>query len=360
MVITAGIDPGTNSYEIFVMEDGTKLFRKEIKTSKVIENPEIILETINDSNAMFIAGLSGYGLPVKKFSELTKEDLFLMTLTRSDKPSVGLRRVLEYITQNNKPNFFTIPGVIHLPTVPEWRKINKIDMGTADKVCSVVMAMDQLSQKMNLDYEGQDFVLLEAGSAFNAFIAVKGGKIVDGIGGTSGFISYRSISSIDAELVPLFRKADNDNIPKSIIFEGGLGSYIKDKELGNWKSAEEIDNKDILSWQLEYILKGLKVVEVSLRATDKEKPMVITSGSVFCNKLFKSMFKDRCGSYEILELKEIDTGGQSKKSGRGAAIIADGIAGGRYAQLIEKMELKNAMGTVLDYITLDIRRHIQV
>jgi len=357
MVITAGIDPGTNSYEIFVMENGVKRLRKEIKTLKVIENPEIILDVLENSNAQFIAGLSGYGLPVKKFTKLTEEDIFLMSLTKGNRSSVGLRRVLEIVIQNKKLNFFTIPGVIHLPTVPEWRKINKIDMGTADKVCSVVMAMDQLSEKMDLDFREQDFILLEAGSAFNAFIAVKEGKIVDGIGGTSGFISYRSISSIDAELACLLGKG---NLPKSIIFDGGLKSYVEDmgKDLGRWENVEEVDDDEILSWELEYILKGLKAVEVSLNFGGERNPLIVISGSFFCNKLFKRMFKDRCSYYEIIELAD-DRGKQSKKSGKGAAIIADGIAGGKYSQLIEKLGIKKAKGTVLDHITSDIKKHLQ-
>jgi predicted butyrate kinase (DUF1464 family) len=41
-----------------------------------------------------------------------------------------------------------------------------------------------------------------------------------------------------------------------------------------------------------------------------------------------------------------------KEAARGAALIADGLAGGRYRELVEVMRLKEARGTVLDRLYL--------
>ena len=41
-----------------------------------------------------------------------------------------------------------------------------------------------------------------------------------------------------------------------------------------------------------------------------------------------------------------------KEAAQGAAIIANGIAGGNYSQLIGTMQIKEAKGTSLDYILL--------
>ena len=53
-----------------------------------------------------------------------------------------------------------------------------------------------------------------------------------------------------------------------------------------------------------------------------------------------------------------------KHAARGAALIADGLAGGRYRDLIEVMCLREAQGTVLDHLYLtgaeEVRRWAQV
>ena len=41
-----------------------------------------------------------------------------------------------------------------------------------------------------------------------------------------------------------------------------------------------------------------------------------------------------------------------KEAAWGAALIADGLAGGRYRELVEAMRLREAQGTVLDQLYL--------
>ncbi|HDJ95054.1 MAG TPA: DUF1464 domain-containing protein, partial [Acidilobales archaeon] len=43
----------------------------------------------------------------------------------------------------------------------------------------------------------------------------------------------------------------------------------------------------------------------------------------------------------------------AKEGAEGAAILANGIAGGKYRKLIETMELFKSSGTIFDYIKLD-------
>ena len=40
----------------------------------------------------------------------------------------------------------------------------------------------------------------------------------------------------------------------------------------------------------------------------------------------------------------------AKEAAQGAALIADGMAGGQYVDLVETMQLRKASGTVLDYL----------
>ena len=62
---------------------------------------------------------------------------------------MGLQNVIVAMKEKDW-NAYTIPGVKHLPTVPDYRKINKIDLGTADKVCSTVVGIRNLMESYSI------------------------------------------------------------------------------------------------------------------------------------------------------------------------------------------------------------------
>ncbi len=311
-MVSVGIDAGTKTYGIYVFEERRNY---EIEAKEIRENPVKFVEFLKELEFDIAAGLSGYGLPVKKLPDISEKDFFYMTLNLDKASTIGLRKVIEIVKRENL-NIYTIPGVIHLKTVPEHRKINRIDMGTYDKVCSVALALYNLG----LD---ESFILAELGYGFNAFIAVQEGKIIDGIGGSSGFIGYSSISAIDCELANLI------NISKETVFSGGLKSYFLDKKLNF--------DAEIFS---EWVLKGIYSLKAVLDA-DK----VILSGR-FAKDVVKYLKRD----FDVEILKS-----RGKASAEGAAIIANGLANGECRDIVERLDLLNAKGTIFDYLTSDIR-----
>jgi len=320
-----GVDAGTESYEIFVLEDG-EFSAESLKSDLVREEPERIVEAIDSCEADVYAGLSGYGIPVKRFSQLSEEEVFFMTLNLDKERSIGLRVVIEEIRRRDL-NFYTIPGVIHLPTVPEWRKFNRLDIGTSDKLCSAVLAVLELSKEVEISR--QNFIIAEIGYGFSSFIAVKNGKIVDGIGGTSGFPGYSSLGSLDAELAYVL-----GGFPKSLIFSGGVRSYVEER------------GGDALELLSEFVLKGLKAVEVSLGRAE----LCILSGK------FARALEDRIAEeYETRILKGFGIG---KQSAQGAAVIANAIAGGEFREIVEHMEIFSAKGTIFDHLSAEIRSRV--
>src|SRR5262249_25179851 len=70
-----------------------------------------------------------------------------------------------------------LPGVIHLPTVPPHRKLNRIDLGTPDKLCVAAVA---------LAGGATDACVVELGSAFTACLPGEGGWAVAGRRGWPG------------------------------------------------------------------------------------------------------------------------------------------------------------------------------
>ncbi len=317
--MSVGIDAGTKSYEVYVLESNEHF---EFESEWVRRNPERFVEFLNEIDMDAGAGLSGYGLPVKKFSEISKRDFFEMTLNFEKDRTIGMRAVMEAVRQSGIP-LFTVPAVIHLPTVPDYRKINRIDMGTYDKVCSVAYVL----YKYGID---ETFVLAELGYGFNAFIAVKKGKIIDGIGGTSGFPGYLSLSAIDGELAYLLKR-----IEKKALFMGGLKSYFEEAGI-------DFD-KEIFS---EWVLKGINAVNTSVKA-DK----------VYLSGRFAPMLSQIIGrEFDVVDLgKE-----EAKASAYGAAVIASGYAKREGKEVVDQLELFNAEGSVLDHITNDIRAFLTV
>src|SRR5205085_9172057 len=109
------------------------------------------------------------------------------------------------------------PGAIHLPTVPEHRKWNRIDIGTADKVASTALGIADQAERLGIPVAETRFVLLELGGAFSAALAVDGGRIVDGLGGSSGPIGARACGGLDAEVGYLL----GAGLSKRTVFSGG-------------------------------------------------------------------------------------------------------------------------------------------
>lgn len=329
-MISAGVDPGTGSYDVVALEEGRVVYRKSIPTEVVRSEPERVVEVIEESGAEIAAGLSGYGLPVKPISELDEVDLMLMTLNFDSESAIGMRRIISTVREKGV-NLFTIPAVIHLQTVPPWRKLNRIDLGTADKLCSAVLAVTKLSEEEEMTK--LNFVLAEIGEGFNAFIAVRNGRIVDGMGGSCSFPGYSSMGAMDAELAYIIGE-----FPKKLIFTGGVRSFAEE-----WK-LNESETLNVLS---EFVLKGLKAMEASVDAD-----FYVLSGRFAPDVLRRIRSEGK-------DVKLLGGFGAVKQSAQGAAIIANAIGGGEYREIVDYMRILEAKGTVLDYITKDVMEFVR-
>ena len=90
-----------------------------------------------------IAGPSGYGLPLVSARDVSETQMHLMSLVRPEERGraqgvTGFSALVQALCESSLPVVF-LPGVIHLPTVPVQRKINRIDLGTPDKLCGAAL-----------------------------------------------------------------------------------------------------------------------------------------------------------------------------------------------------------------------------
>jgi predicted butyrate kinase (DUF1464 family) len=323
----AGTDPGTSSLDVLILEDGTVRDQCRFFPEQLQADPALPVRWLSERRPYdLIAGPSGYGLPLKNLRDCDERDLELMRLVRADErdQSQGVLKfsaVLRALRDAPLP-ITTLPGVIHLPTVPGYRKINRIDLGTADKLCVAALAVALL------DPEGTDtFCLTELGSAFTACLVVEQGRVVDGLGGTSGPVGWQSGGAWDGEAAYLLSPLN-----KGDLFTGGVQSQ-RDPGVAQQRFRES----------LVHAVAGLQAVTPFRR--------VVLSGRLVEEEteLSEAVTNDLGRLAEVRRLPALP-GAWVKHAAQGAAVVADGLAGGRFAGAVQRMQIAQTGGTALDWL----------
>src|SRR5439155_7546892 len=175
--------PGTVSVDLCGLDDGRIFLDRSLPSADALADPDSLANLIDAEHRSapldLVAGPSGYGLPLVFARDLTDADLRLAYLAAEGETGGigGLRALMRALARSAAPVVLT-PGVIHLPSVPVHRKINRVDMGTADKVCAVALAVRELADLRGCREREVSFVFVELGGAFTAAIAVERGQIV--------------------------------------------------------------------------------------------------------------------------------------------------------------------------------------
>ncbi len=339
-----GIDPGTGSFDFFGMDGEEIIVDTTVSVPEIAQNPTVLLDTVKSLFPLdAIVGPSGYGLPVTQIKDMTQRELNLMVPDDKSIPLYdGIRLVLRLMKDKGFPVYFT-PGVIHLPTVPLYRKANKMDMGTADKVCCVALAIRDQAEVYSIDYNEASFILVEVGFAFNAVMGVDGGKIVDGLGGTSGGPGFITLGSMDSELA--VRLGD---FPGVVLFSGGVKDASGKDDLTPEEMAREQD-KYSLSWNmmLESISKGVAAMTV---AVEKPREILLSGRLSTIPEISRALVArlSRFGKVRLVGRRAR----VAKEAAEGAYIIGEGLLGGKYKGIVDTLQLGQASGTMYDYVLL--------
>jgi predicted butyrate kinase (DUF1464 family) len=324
-----GIDPGTVTVDLCGLQDGELFLDRSLPTSEALA-PGVLRDMLMAAGPLdLIAGPSGYGLPLTSARDLTDVDVRLAVLAPGGEEGGigGLGAVMRSLAVSGLAVVFT-PGVIHLASVPPHRKVNRVDMGTAEKVCAAALAIHERAAAAESAIRDVSFIQLELGGAFTAAVAVERGCIVDGMGGTSGPMGARAAGALDGEVAYLAGR-----VSKAMLFRGGMA------DIPGERLATDA--------YLESAVKAVAMLAVSAPGARE----VILSGRMARHASLIGELRTRLAAAGHAAVHTI-TGfaAAAGEAAQGAALIADGLAGGASAALVDALGIRHASGTVLDHL----------
>jgi predicted butyrate kinase (DUF1464 family) len=330
------------------LNGGLPLFEDSFSSAALGADPAPLVDALRAHGTFdLVVGPAGYGLPLVRAADMGERELALMVLKRADEPAeragiAGMRTIVRALIDAGMPLVLG-PGAIHLPTVPSHRKWNRIDLGTADKVASAALGIVDQAERLEIPYEETRFVLLELGGGFSAAMAVDSGQIVDGFGGSAGPIGARACGALDGEVAYLIGGA----LSKRTIFSGGALDPDGALDLGSRAALRDLreDPRAHEGWVAleEAAAKAVLALTASVPAPRE----VLVSGRLAAAPGLLAALGER-----LAHVAPVHAAQSVKSAARGAAILADGLAGGTYAPLVERMRLREASGGVLDHLRL--------
>ena len=323
----AGCDPGTSSLDLLALDDGRVADQVRFEPDELRADPALPVRWLREHGPFdLIAGPSGYGLPLVRACDCTDAQLALMSLVRPDERGTargvgGFSAVVRAMRDSGLPVVF-LPGVIHLPTVPVHRKLNRIDLGTADKLGVAALALAQHNRD-------EPACVVEFGSAFTSVIVLKNRQIVDGLSGTAGIPGPRCGGAWDGEVAYLLSP-----LAKGDLFRGGVAD-APDRATG------------VTAFREAFIRAVFGLSGVHLFRDVYSGGSLLRSDSDLVQSALAALPTHEFRLHHTGDLP----GAWVKHAAQGAALIADGLAGGAFAPLVESLKLRRASGTVLDWLT---------
>ncbi len=369
LVKAIGIDSGTMSMDLLGFDDkDNSLFLDEAIPREIITNnpekPIEIIKSLGKVDAIVVS--SGYGIPFKRAQEASDKEIEFATFINKDDferklKIVGLRNLMKLFKSSDLPAYF-VPGIIQLSTVPEYRKINRIDIGTSDKLFSAVEALRNEKVYYKKDPKEANIIVVEIGYAYTASISILNGEIVDGIGGTSGFPGYKGMGAIDGEIAYAMASAE-PYFSKLRLFQGGIADYIgfDNIERLNKIAKNNKDNK-ALKLFVESILKDISIMLVS---NTKPERIYLSGRFIRYDNLYTYIKESIEEFLEKISIKAsvvklIGLGKKAKEAASGAAVLANGISNGIYKDIFESLKIAESKGNIFDFVLpLDLKKEIE-
>ncbi|MCS7128320.1 MAG: DUF1464 family protein [Desulfurococcaceae archaeon] len=355
-----GVDPGTKTFDIVALEEGVIVAEKSLDTITIAKDPQKLMEAIDSLNPDYVVAPSGYGIPLTfgdnvRNSRRLAVEVLLLSSEEDIKIGVeageigiwvydAIAKTISHLVNGYRERAVFLPGVIHLPTVPWYRKINKVDMGTVDKLASTFLAVFEISERFNVDYSDVNLIVVELGYGYIATIAVEKGVIVDGIGGTYASIGTLTAGALDLEVV-----VGAKSWSRWDVFHGGIFYKSSTFDLSTVIKGFEKSEEPYTSMFRVFIESIVKDVN-RVRASTPRSDIVVLTGRHSRYEVVAKHIREYLKDLDVITLRGLKGVSKAKEAAQGYTAIGEGIVGGVFKELAEHMKVKDACGTAVDYI----------
>lgn len=350
MTRVAGIDPGTVSLDVCGRDGETVFLDESFPTATVGEDPGILIDALRTAGPLdLVVGPSGYGLPWIDVRDVGAGELDLLLLAdAADGPRgtivSGMGRIVDALRASGLRVCFS-PSVAHLTTVPDHRKVNRIDMGTADKLCAVALGVWDQARRLGVPCSATSFVFVEIGGAFTAVVSVDGGGVVDGAGGTSGAPGLRALGAMDGELAYLLR-----DFPKDVLASGGAAWVCGDPDCTPEDLVGYAAGGGRAAVALDALLEGVeKQVAAQMTVVEAPREILVSGRAGRVPEIFRRL-AGRLSRFAPVS----HVGGfaaVASEAAQGAVLLGQGLAGEPgLRELVDALRVRSARGTVLDHV----------
>jgi predicted butyrate kinase (DUF1464 family) len=168
---------------------------------------------------------------------------------------------------------------------------------------------------------------------------------VDGVGGSSGPLGVRASGALDGEVAFLAGV-----VSKAMVFRGGAADVAGRPDATPEELAADRSPRGAAAW--EAYLDGAVKAVAALAVSAPRARAVVLSGRVsavpgVCEALAERL-RGVAAAAPVRRLAGFAR--VAKHAAQGAALVADGLAGGASAALVAAMQIRGAAGTALDHL----------